>query len=491
MEGIAGTFGYSDKTLIKTMLSKLKHRGPDSSETFIDDTQALGAVRLERVKKKPTPAIVVKDGLAVASDSYIFNREFVRMSIAPGIPEDVSDAELFLAMYKTIGTRMFNYIDGAFAVAILDNGKTVLARDGYGLKPLYISMDGDRGVYSSEIKSQELFDKAFTYFPPGRVFVQGTGMRRIALKAVPWAERKVPKAPPDRVKHLVEDSVRRAAGDSKALNVLLSGGIDSSVIAAASASVVPKIASVCVGVEGSEDIEMARLVADQLGLSHKELVYGPEEMLKVLEDAIYYAETFDFPLVRSCIPNFMATHEFAERKNITLCGEGGDEVFAGYDFLFDIRSDEELRTARMALLKDGHTTGFQRVDRMTSSASLDGRMPLMSRSVVDYGLSLGRKALVGSKVEKSKYVLRKAFSKSLPKQVAWRRKRRFSDGAGSMNALVSYAEKEISDKEFEKERRSLPGGRIRTKEELLYYRIFARHFPSSSARSVVGITPRP
>ena len=491
MEGIAGTFGYQDKALVGKMLGKLKHRGPDSSETYVDDSQVLGAVRLERMKRKPTPPIVVKDGLAVASDSYIFNREFVRMSIAPGIAEDVSDAELFLAMYKTIGTRMFNYIDGAFAVAILDNGKTVLARDGYGLKPMYISMEGGRGVYSSEIKSQSLADMPFTYFPPGRVFVQGTGMRRIALKAVPWAERKVPKAPPDRVRYLVEDSVRRCVGNSKAINVLLSGGIDSSVIAAASVGVVPKIASICVGIEGSEDVKMARLVAEQLGLSHKELIYGPEDMLKVLDDAVYYAETFDFPLIRSCIPNFMATHEFAERHNITLCGEGGDEVFAGYDFLFDIKSDTELRDARLALLKDGHTTGFQRVDRMTSSASLDGRMPLMSRTIINYGISLGRKALVGSKAEKNKYVLRRAFAKSLPKQVVWRRKKRFSDGAGSIDSLVDYAEKTISDKEFEKERKSVPGGRIRNKEELLYYRIFARHFPSASARSAVGFTARP
>jgi asparagine synthase (glutamine-hydrolysing) len=236
---------------------------------------------------------------------------------------------------------------------------------------------------------------------------------------------------------------------------------------------------------------MARLVADYLGTRHKERVYDVEDMLKVLGDAIYYGETFDYPLVRSCIPNYMATHVFSDRNRITLCGEGGDEVFAGYDFFLGIKKDEALRSERAALLRDGHMTGFQRVDRMTASASLDGRMPMMSNQVVDYGLQLDRKALLGSKVEKSKLVLRKAFADLLPRQVTWRRKRRFGEGAGSINSLVGYSEKLISDKEFERERKLLPRNRIRTKEELLYHRIFQRHFPSESALAAVGFTPCP
>jgi len=150
-----------------------------------------------------------------------------------------------------------------------------------------------------------------------------------------------------------------------------------------------------------------------------------------------------------------------------------------------------LADERKKLLSEGYLTGFQRVDRMTASASLDGRMPIMSQRIVEYGLSLGRRALLGSKPERNKLVLRKAFEGLLPEEVVWRRKQRFSDGAGSMNSLVKVAEKLISDRGFEKERAALPGGRIRTKEELLYFRTFSKFFPVKSAVNAVGITLRP
>jgi asparagine synthase (glutamine-hydrolysing) len=394
-------------------------------------------------------------------------------------------------MYEAVGASFFRYMDGAYAVVIIDNGKTILARDGYGLKPLYLSGDQKEGVYSSEIKSQLVAGREFVPFPPGRMFVSGDGLKKIVRRDLPWAQKPSLKHPPEQVRQLLIESVMNCMGDPNQFNVLLSGGLDSSVVAVAAAEVASSVHSVCVGTKDSEDIRMARLVAERIGTSHKERIYDVEDMLKVLDDAIYYGETFDYPLVRSCVPNYMATHMFSNRNRVTLCGEGGDEVFAGYDFLLEVKKDEQLRDQRIALLKDGHATGFQRVDRMTASASLDGRMPLMSKPIVDYGLQLGRKALLGSKAEKNKLVLRRAFANDLPKQVAWRRKRRFSDGAGSINALVDHAERTISDKEFELGRRFLPKGRIRTKEELMYYRIFERHFPSASALAAIGMTPRP
>ena len=491
MQGLAGTYGASDTPLVMRMLAKLQHRGPDLQDIFSADSCTLGARMPARRPSERASAIAEEGSIAVASDSYIFNKEFLRNTIVPTMDRSVADAQLMLKMYKSIGTGFFPYLDGAYAVVIVDNGKTIIARDSYGLKPLYLSGDLKEGAYSSEIKSQQETGMEFVLFPPGRIMSSGEGFRRITPVNLPWASRPGLKNPPEHVRELLIQSVMDCSDDSGNLNVLLSGGIDSSVVAAAAAQVSSHIQSVCVGTEDSEDIRMARLVADHLGTSHKERIYDLEDMLEVLDDAIYYGETFDYPLVRSCIPNYMATHMFSNRHNVTLCGEGGDEIFAGYDFLLDVKKDKRLREERIALLKDGHKTGFQRVDRMTASASLDGRMPIMSRPIVDYGLELDRKSLVGSNIEKSKLVLRKAFSDSLPRQVVWRRKQRFSDGAGSINMLIEHAERSISDKEFEKERKSLPGGRIRTKEELTYYRIFRRHFRSRSALAAVGFTPRP
>jgi asparagine synthase (glutamine-hydrolysing) len=279
--------------------------------------------------------------------------------------------------------------------------------------------------------------------------------------------------------------------DSQAFNILLSGGIDSSVVAAAAAELTADIDTVCVGVEESADIEMARKVSEHLGTNHKERVYDLDEMIRVLDKVVYASESFDYPLVRSCIPNYLAVQAFKDRRRITLCGEGGDEVFAGYDYMRDIRSDRRLRNEREQLLTEGYLTGFQRVDRMTASASLDGRMPIMSGSVIEHGLALNREDLFGPLMGQNKLALRKAFEPLLPKEVVWRRKQRFSDGAGSMHAPVQIAEMTISTREFKKECKALPKGRIRTKEELLYYRHFTEHFDSESAVAAVGFTPRP
>lgn len=491
MEGIAGTFGETDKALVRKMLTKLEHRGPDKQSIHFNDAAVLGARKLQRKRGERLPAIAEEDSIAVASDSYLLNKELLRRTIVPRVDKTVSDARLMLEMYKIVGARMFGYIEGAYAVAIVTEGKTILARDTYGLKPLYISGDSHRGAYSSEMKSQIVADKKFISFPPGTLFVSGEGYRTISQTGVPWAKDPGPGDPVERTKYLLIKSVLSCLEDSRGFNILLSGGIDSSAVAAAAAEITSDIHSVCVGTEQSEDLRMARLVADHLGTVHEEAVYDVEDMLKTLDEVIYHAESFDYPLIRSCIPNFMATHMFPDRHRPTLCGEGGDEVFAGYEYLAKMRTDAELLAERKALLNSGHLTGFQRVDRMTSSASLDGRMPFMSPEIVDFGLELGIHDLIGKKPECSKLILRKAFEKYLPKVVVWRRKQRFSEGAGSINALAKLAERRISDKDFERESKILAGGRIRTKEELMYFRIFQKHYPSTSAFSAVGFSARP
>ena len=491
MEGISGMFGEADEPLVKRMIARLGHRGSGRTEVLSDDRAVLAARAHTGELGARRPAVAQDGGLFAASDSYIFNRDFLRRTIAPKVDPGASDQELMLAMYAAIGTRMFGYIDGAFAVAIVDQGRTILARDEYGMKPLYISGSKRSGSYSSEMKSQIVGGKEFVPFPPGHLFVQGEGFKKVQHREVEWSHGDLPKKVPDRFRELLVRSVVACGGERNRFNVLLSGGIDSSVVAAAASRLSSDLRTACVGTEDSEDLKMARLVSDHLGTTHAELVYDEGDMLKTLRKAIYHAESFDYPLVRSCIPNYMAAHLLDDTSRVTLCGEGGDEVFAGYDFLREVKGDAALRKARADLLISGHSTGFQRVDRMTSSASLDGRMPIMSAEIIDFGLGLPRKELIGRTIAESKLAMRNAFEHLLPERVVWRRKMRFSEGAGSITSLVGFAEKQISDQEFEKERKRLPKGRIRTKEELLYLRTFQDLFPSASAISAVGFTPRP
>jgi asparagine synthase (glutamine-hydrolysing) len=491
VEGIAGIFGFRDKALVRRMLEKLEHRGSEVADIVADNDFVLGARRPERRLGDHILAIAEENGVSVACDSYIFNKDILRRTIVPSLDENAPDSKLVLSMYGVLGTRIFSYLDGAYAIAILDGKKTILSRDQYGLKPLYISGDLSRGVYSSEIKSQVLARDFIRPFPPGMMFVSNKGLSRIEPKKLPWAGNAKVRDPAKHLHLLMVESVIAAMDGTNKANILLSGGLDSSVVASATAEFTRDINTACVGMAESEDVRMARKVSEALETRHRERIYTLDDMLKVLEKAIYHSESFDFPLVRSCIPNYMATHLFRDKSRITLCGEGGDEVFAGYDYLRGVRNDKLLRAERLSLLASGHMTGFQRVDRMTSAAFLDGRMPIMNRSVIEFGMSLGRKALIGPAPEQSKMMLRRAFEGSLPRDVLWRRKRRFSDGAGSITALVGHAESTITDKEFETERRILPSLTLRTKEELLYYRIFKRHFPSASAALCVGITPRP
>jgi asparagine synthase (glutamine-hydrolysing) len=491
MQGIAGTFGAEDKPLVRRMLAKLQHRGPDLQDVFSSDSCTLGARSSVRRLEELAVAIAEEDSVAVASDSYMFNREFLRNTIVPSVDSNASDAQIMLGMYKTIGTRMFTYIDGAYAVAIVAGKKTILARDPYGIKPLYISGDSSRGAYSSEMKSQILAHKKFIPFPPGNVFESGKGFMKSQKTTISWAEEEPLKNHVDYLRNLVSSSVLSCVGSSPSLNVFLSGGIDSSAVAAAAREVVPKIQTVCVGTEESEDIRAARMVARHLGTKHKEKIYSVDDLNDALESVVYYAESFDYPLIRSCVPNFIAARMFTDKSSPTLCGEGGDEIFAGYDYMAKIRRRSKLYEERRHLLETGYLTGFQRVDRMTSSSSLDGMMPFMSHRIVDFGLGLGVDELLGKKPELSKLILRKAFRDVLPSTIVWRRKRKFSDGAGSMHSLLKVAEKMVSDREFEKETRGLPKGRVRTKEELVYYRIFKKHYDSSSAVAAVGTTANP
>lgn len=487
MQGLAGTYGVNDRRTAAKMLERIKHRGPGRKAFHEDDRVTIGGVAAGR-----GPAVAVDHGVAAAGDIALFNVKELAAKYLDDEGGEPNDNELLLRMYLDLGTGMFRLLKGGFAIAVSDRGRVVLARDQYGLKPLYISKGCRQGAFSSEIKSQVLHGEEFDPFPPGKVFVAGKGFASAGTRPQGTSRGlRGTAATSKRVREAVVRAVESVRSQDDNFNILLSGGLDSSVVAASAALVAGRLETACVGTEGSIDMPMASRVAEMIGSTHRERTYGVDDMLEILDDVTYHAETFDMPLVRSCIPNLMATRMFQGSGRVTLCGEGGDEVFAGYDFLREVRGDEALRRERLLLLRGGHTTGFQRVDRMMAASSLDGRMPLMAPEVVSIGLSLGRRQLIGPKPADSKLALKKAFKDMLPASVIARRKRRFSDGAGSIHALAEIADEMITDRDFEKERAALPKGRIRTKEELLYFRSFSKHFDSPSAIAAVGFTPRP
>ncbi len=467
------------------MLGKLLHRGPSASAVYADDRAILGA-RCPRTNRGPP--IAMGDGAAAASDSYLFNKEFLRRTIVPGTDPGLSDAELFLKMYKTIGLRAFTYVDGAYAVAIVDKNRTILARDPYGIKPLYISSGKGPVAYSSEMKSQVLAGGRFIPFSPGACLVSGESVKRIVRREIPWAEDATPKTQEERLKCLFTRSVTGALFESNGANVILNGSVDSSALAAMSCKLMKKgVATASAGLEDSDELAISHKVSEHLGVDHRERVFDAEDMLELLDEAVYLAETYDYGTIRRCMPILMAARLFRNKSFVTLVSEGCDELFGGYGFLRSARGERKLRKMRVDLLNESHRTIFQGVDRMTSSVSLDCRMPFMSDEIVSFGLGLGPKDLFGPKRAHLKYILREAFDGLLPEQFVWKRHAKH----GTAGLLAAEADGFISDRKFEFRTRLLGGRKVRTKEEMLYFETFRKHFPNASALAAVGFSSHP
>jgi asparagine synthase (glutamine-hydrolysing) len=259
------------------------------------------------------------------------------------------------------------------------------------------------------------------------------------------------------------------------------------VIAALVSKYVPGVDSFTVGMEHSEDIPFARMVANHLGTNHHEHIYDLDEVLDVLPTVIYHLESFDAPLVRSSIANYIASREASKCVDTILIGEGGDENFGGYHHIKRIKEPEDQQKAFVKLFRGLHNNGFMRTDRMNWAHSLNVRAPFFDSNVVDLCLKIHPELKLYGEEQTEKWILRKAFEDELPKEVVWRPKKQFARGSGSDDLLTGYAEGHISDAEYEKEKKRYPDIDLRWKEEVMYFRFFRDHFGDDpSTLSTVG-----
>ncbi len=277
---------------------------------------------------------------------------------------------------------------------------------------------------------------------------------------------------------------------NKDSGVFLSGGVDSSVIAAVCREVNERTETFSVGVEGSEDLQKAKRVAKHIGSKHYEYIYDLDEMLKILPKVIYYLESFDMYLVRSAVANYILSRMAREKgMDLIYCGEGADEIFAGYQYLKTL-DPKEVNHELKRLTFSSYKNCFQRVDRMLTAFSMEPQLPFADNNVAEYALKLPVKFKLrseeGDLVEK--WVLRKAFEKDLPCNIVWREKQKFSEGAGSAHYLKEYAEENITDEQFYKKREITDGFVLKSKEELMYYNIFREFFPHRSILETIGRT---
>lgn len=491
------------------MLDRLAHRGPDGRGLYRDpgDACILGHKRLAIIDPDGgrQPLADEDGGVQVICNGEIYNhRDLRRRLIARGHRfRTASDTEVVVHLYQEEGPAMVRHLDGMFALALWDGRRLLLARDPLGIKPLYFGHADDGTLYfASEIKALIGVCARVEEFPPGAWYASDTGFQRHydlpafaagspAPDREPPDDRDIPGAVRDLRDRLERAVVKRLMADVP-VGVFLSGGLDSSLIAAlARKHTEGPLHSFAVGAPGSPDLEYARRVAGVLGTVHHEVTFTRGDLERHLTEVIYHLESFDAALVRSAAPTYFVSRLAAEYIKVVLSGEGADELYAGYDSLKLLhRTEVDGEIGRLVGLL--HNTNLQRVDRMTMAHSLEGRVPFLDLEVIAAaaGTPVSWKIRQAGKASRAgeKWLLRLAAEAYLPPDVVWRGKVKFSHGTGASVLLAGLAEERMSEQEYRRSFRPHPGVELRSKEETMYYRMFSEFFPVAATAGTVGRT---
>lgn len=500
-----------DKAL--AMAKKIRHRGPDWSGIYCGDTAILAHERLSIVDpqsgKQPLFSLDHKQILAVNGE--IYNHQDIRKRYAGIYPfQTGSDCEVILALYQDKGIHFLEDLNGIFAFALYDEEKDefLIARDPIGVIPLYIGYDADGKVYcASELKALEGYCDRYEPFLPGHYYYSKEGkMTRWYTRD--WMSFDAVKNNPASVEELrdaLEAAVRRQLMSDVPYGVLLSGGLDSSVISAIAKKYAsrrietngkqeawwPQLHSFAIGLKGAPDLAKAREVADFIGTIHHEINYTIQEGLDAVRDVIYFIETYDVTTVRASTPMYLLARVIKSMGiKMVLSGEGADEVFGGYLYFHkapDARAFHEETVRKLSKL---YLYDCLRANKSLSAWGVEGRVPFLDKEFLDVAMRINpvAKMCTGKTIEKK--IIREAFQDMLPESVAWRQKEQFSDGVGYnwIDTLKAITDQAVSDEQMSQAAQRFPINTPRNKEEYYYRSIFEEYFPSeSAARSVPSV----
>jgi asparagine synthase (glutamine-hydrolysing) len=501
MSGFVCSYGEAEQQHIEKMIQKIKHRGP-----FLSGLHADGQITMAQnylYADLPTvdsaagiSAPYTKNGrFAICYDGQIGNwAELAKQhDVADG---PFREERLLLRLYEKHGREMLKFLDDAiFAFVIKDGDILFAARDLLGIKTLFYAWENGTFYLASELKAITAIATNVAEFPEAHYANRHGDFARYA---------DLPDAPPamitqnvdqiaQEVRKIIEDSIRQRVDFARPTAGLLSGGMDSSVICAlasrfykAYAGKHKRLKTFSIGVRESGDILNARLMAEQIGSEHHELIVDLDTMLSVLPDVVYALESFDPSLVRSSVSNYLISRYAKEHGvEVLLSGEGGDEVFCGYMYLKESPA-EQLFEKQMECLRFLHNNASLRLDRMNQANSIRVVAPLISGQLLHYAMQIPaeykQKPDNGAKIEK--WIFRKAYESILPDAITWRLKQEFSQGSGAAGILPEYFDNTVSDQEFHDMRTKHPV--IRSKEECYYFSLFAKHFGSGKAVDTVG-----
>ena len=518
MCGIVAIFNIKEQTpelraKALSMSKKIRHRGPDWSGIYCGGSAILAHERLSIVDPQSggQPLYSPDKQQVLAINGEIYNHRDIRRRYEQTYAfQTGSDCEVILALYREKGIDFLEELNGIFAFALYDEAKDefLIARDPIGVIPLYIGYDSDGTVYcASELKALEGFCERYEPFLPGHYYSSREG------KMVRWYKRdwmtyegaKSNPVPVSALHDALEDAVRRQLMSDVPYGVLLSGGLDSSVVSAIAKKFAsrrvetdgqkeawwPQLHSFAIGLKGAPDLVKAREVADFIGTVHHEINYTIQEGLDAVRDVIYFIETYDVTTVRASTPMYLLARVIKSMGiKMVLSGEGADEVFGGYLYFHkapDARAFHEETVRKLSKL---YMYDCLRANKSLAAWGVEGRVPFLDKEFLDVAMRIDPqyKMCPGKTIEKK--IVREAFSDMLPESVVWRQKEQFSDGVGYswIDTLKAVTAEAVSDTEMEHAADRFPINTPRNKEEYYYRSIFEEYFPSeSAARSVPSI----
>ena len=498
-------------------VKRLRHRGPDWSGIWSDAHAVICHERLAIVdiNHGAQPLVDSKTGRILSVNGEIYNHRDLtaRMLAQPHDFKTESDCEPLLYLYDEHGPGFLKHLNGIFAFVIYDPAANdyFIARDHIGINPLYWGRDGDGNLYvASELKAIHDLCVRVEPFPPGHYYKGSEG------KLVKWYEPAwaapgfIPSGDADlqRLRDSLEAAVKRQLMCDVPYGLLISGGVDSSIIAAIAARHAerrvetgetapawwPRIHSFSVGLPDAPDTKYARMVAEHIGSQHHEITFTVQEAIDALADVIYHLETFDVTTIRAGTPMYLMSRKIkAMGIKMILSGEGSDEIFGGYLYFHKAPDKVEFHEELVRKLSMLHLYDCLRANKVTSAWGVEARVPFLDPEFLDVAMNIdpAHKMIRKDEGRMEKYILRKAFDGWIPDEILWRQKEQFSDGVGYswIDSLKAHAEREVSDSAMANARHRFPVKTPVSKEAYLYRAIFEEHFPNPSAAESVPDGP--
>ncbi|MFZ9054784.1 MAG: asparagine synthase B [Flavobacteriales bacterium] len=501
--------GEELRSMALAISKRQRHRGPDWSGVYQEQNALLAHERLAivDVTSGAQPLIDPGTGTALAVNGEIYNHQLLRKS-TPDFPYQTgSDCEVILALYRENGTDLVHRLEGMFAFVLYDAEADawLIGRDPIGIIPLYYGHTSDgRLLIASEMKGIEPLCEDVSEFPPGHVWssADSAPKRYYTEDWMDWETAPKLAYKKEELRDALEQSVKSHLMGDVPYGLLISGGLDSSVIAAIAQNFSqkrvddednsdawwPRVHSFSIGLEGSPDVAAAQKVAEHIGTIHHPLVFTIQEGLDALEDVIKHIETYDVTTIRASTPMYLMARQIkAMGIKMVLSGEGADELFGGYLYFHMAPDAKEFHEESVRKVLALNKYDCSRANKSMMAWGIETRVPFLHKPFVNYAMSLDPQSKMGGNGRIEKHIIRESFEGLIPDEILWRQKEQFSDGVGYgwIDGLKDHAEQHVSDEEMERAAIRFPINPPATKEGYYYRSIFEKHYPSAAAANSV------